>query len=723
MAIKGINPFEQHIEKIVVAIAAAAFLGVLSMQFLGKPNSVKIGTSKDDVPIDKAYDVVEKKAREVEGKITSVDPAVVVPPGTKGVLEDFRSKQKGSVAPHPQLAAALDRPRAIIGGVLANGKPGEVQNARYASFTPGAPAKPIAATYIATIHPLEVQQAPELAKLLPPPPAPPDKASISVESTFNGKGLADLLTADPDGDGPASALPSHWWQGGVQILGVGLERQELNPDGTWTQGSPVPPMPGRFDMKAEIEKNIAAGGSLKSGLDDAAKLAPKIRRQPYYAVLFGEEWVPPSEATAQYAAGGAGDAKAQLHHERDQKNREIQQRQAERKALDSGDERPPPPPKSPGGPSGKSGGPGRETPPPGGSDRKTDEKSKRIKTLDTRIEKLFDDRAKIDAKLAELGEKLPDAAPGAGPAVKTAATAAEPALLDSDSIRIWSHDVTVERGKTYRYRIHVFINNPIYGHIAGLLPEQADLAKPLALRSADSEWSDAVTVDDQSYYFITSAQEQDPVTKGPKAAAEVYVFNWGYWRKGSVTLDPGDALTVDVKLPDFDKALAAAAKPRADPDHPADVIPPPRQPEGPGGGGGGKNVRPPTPGVPPPPEEPIDPTVPRPAEPVTFKQVKIENDALLLDVANTAAIGEEGLRSQKAEPQAYLRDTAGRIVTRIPEQDRKKDIYMRVSRSATLGEEATQPKTAIIEPNHPVKPPEPKKKEGDKAPAPSSGGG
>lgn len=722
MAIKGVNPFEQHVEKIVVGVAAAAFLGVLTMQFIGHPNSVKIGNDKSSkpVPLDQAFDVVAAKAKEVEGKITSVDPPAILPPEAKGVLEAFRAKQQGPISPHPQLAAGLDKPRSIMGGLLTPTGSGEIQNKRFAPVKVGAPTAPLAAQYIATIHPLEVQQAPELAKLLPPAPQPPDKASISVEATFNGKALADAFAADPDGDGPAIALPPHWWLGMVQILSVGLERQELKPDGTWSDAAPVDHMPGRIDLKAELEKGGPTGAALKAVLDEAAKSPERARRPDFYSIIFGEEWVPPRESVDQFAAGGAGDEKARLHRQRDAKNRDLAAKQAVRDRIANLDEPKNPPKKpttNPGGGNtggGKGGSPGTPTNPGSGSERKNEDKTQQLKMLDAQIEKLFEERAKIDARLAELGEKMADA-PGAKPDIKPAGAPAEAPLLDNDSVRLWAHDVTVERGKTYRYRMHLFINNPIAGHGAALLPEQADLAKPLVVRSADSEWTEPVKVDDQTYFFITSAQEQDPVTKGPKAAAEVYVFSWGFWRKGAVNLEPGDALTADVKLPDMEKALAAAAKQKGDMDLPGNPAPAP-DPGGKGGGGGR-----PAPGQAP--EVAVDPNTPKPVEPVTFKQVKVENDALLLDVANTAALGEEGLRSQKTEQQAYLRAQDGRIIVRVPEAERQSSIYQRVSRSALRGDEATQPKTANPETPRQLTRPEPKDDKNKKPTGPGGGGG
>ena len=64
MRLKGINPVEQNIEKVFAGVFVVAILGVLAMQFIGKPNRVKVG--KDEVGLDEAYVQVAAEARKTD---------------------------------------------------------------------------------------------------------------------------------------------------------------------------------------------------------------------------------------------------------------------------------------------------------------------------------------------------------------------------------------------------------------------------------------------------------------------------------------------------------------------------------------------------------------------------------------------------------------------------------------------------------------------------------
>src|SRR6185436_9058934 len=181
--------------------------------------------------------------------------------------------------------------------------------------------------------------------------------------------------------------------------------------------------------------------------------------------------------------------------------------------------RPPPP-----GGGGKTGGPG--SPPPPSSPSNQQAAAQRLKMIDAAYKKMEDQLKTDNDRLRSLGVAVADEKENAAtPAAARAAAGAEAPLLDNSSVRLWSHDITAEWGKTYRYRVRVFLNNPVFGRTAALTPDQAELAKAPLMASADSEWSDQVTVDDNAYFFVTSAQEKDEVTKGPKASAEVYLFN------------------------------------------------------------------------------------------------------------------------------------------------------------------------------------------------------
>src|SRR4051812_31421349 len=53
MKLKGVNPIEQHVEKIVLVTVSGVFLLVVAAQFLYEPNKVKVGSAAP-VPPGKA---------------------------------------------------------------------------------------------------------------------------------------------------------------------------------------------------------------------------------------------------------------------------------------------------------------------------------------------------------------------------------------------------------------------------------------------------------------------------------------------------------------------------------------------------------------------------------------------------------------------------------------------------------------------------------------------
>lgn len=83
-----------------------------------------------------------------------------------------------------------------------------------------------------------------------------------------------------------------------------------------------------------------------------------------------------------------------------------------------------------------------------------------------------------------------------------------------------------------------------------------------------STWTGDVPVDAQENFFITSAS---PTTAlgGPRATVEMYKFYYGYPRRASVNLQPGDVLAGTARLPegllvfDIKKLADERAKPPA----------------------------------------------------------------------------------------------------------------------------------------------------------------
>ncbi|MEM0914758.1 MAG: hypothetical protein AAGK09_09135 [Planctomycetota bacterium] len=156
-----------------------------------------------------------------------------------------------------------------------------------------------------------------------------------------------------------------------------------------------------------------------------------------------------------------------------------------------------------------------------------------------------------------------------------------------DEVSVWAHDLTVEPGKTYRYRVVVTVRNPLFRQTAvepeqkkenydrlTLGPSEEDLQ---ATADASSElgatvWSNPVTIQPELYYFLVGSQAKI-------AIVEVWRVYDGKWREAEFRVSPGDPIggTAEIEIDEEKVALAMQAD-----DIAVDVVSP--QPGAVGGG-------------------------------------------------------------------------------------------------------------------------------------------
>lgn len=675
MRLKGINPFEQHAEKFVAGLFALGLLGVVAMQFLSKPSKVKVGN--EEVNPAEAYETVARNARKVDDSMKRPqDP----PEGAEKVLQnfqDFGTRLTAPVAPGPQLAGPLDKAVPIGAG----GAGVQTANAPMNELVIPAPAHAMAAINMSTVAPSE-QAIPEVAKVLPAA-APFDKASVTVEAIFDGTLLRQALALDPDGTGPIRPIPPTWYSSGVQIIGVELHRQMRKPDGTWAAAEKVKQMPGR-PLFVDAADTLNDAASLKQATTFSTENAEFVRRTPYYTAMFGEKWASPGERAN--AVDVEGDKAAQVSNKR----KELQSAERTLKSLQDQLAKVGQPtapsggggsgagsPKGSGGGAGGGGGGGGSAPPPSGPSA-GDEARKR--QLGTAITKQQEKITQIKDQLRALGAPVDGDTTQTPVADPTMKPKVEPAVLDNAAIKLWAHDVFVERGKTYRYQVVAIVTNPYFGHSPAMVPAQAEkLAKAGITRSPASEWTDPITVDPETLLFFTAATQDDPaVGRTATARAEVFQFKWGFWRRGAATLEPGDSVTAEIRVPDFAKILTAAP---VDPNQPAPSVTPPSPRIGGGGKGGilgggsgtGTGASPPAH-----PDAPVIPTTPPP-----MVTVPVESSQIMLGVGSGPIRDAAG--KSKPSPQVYIREPDGEIKIIIPDAEKSDDTYTRVNRSAEKG--------------------------------------
>jgi len=266
-------------------------------------------------------------------------------------------------------------------------------------------------------------------------------------------------------------------------------------------------------------------------------------------------------------------------------------------------------------------------------------------------------------------------------------------LLSVEDYQVWTHDLTAEPGAMYRYRIRYGVNNPLYGRERSLGSDEASLVslskQPLVM-SPWSAWSEPVPVGGTEYYYVRSARDRGLLGQGTASATvEVYKMFYGYYRRHTVTAEPGMAVEAAFTLPEdlprfvqlrdtpvealnlyFDERESgedARMDPRRDPAAGED-------------------------------EEEID----RPWLELIKPQLESTVNMVLLDVAAypltpespmEAVVGGENATQRRGTDsktlyEVFFLDPRQGVITRRPDQDRGMAVYEDVERSARLGETA-----------------------------------
>jgi hypothetical protein len=710
MKLKGVNWFEANVEKVALGVGALALAGTFGLQMFTQPNMIKVGN--ESFTPARAVDPVNRAAEALNAQVNAADPKLPPPPDSN-LLEKLIAGMTSPVAPPARVA--LGRSPNI-----GQGKGTGTVEVDYATLNVPAPAELAAVSFGSTIHPMEVQAHPDLARWLPKE-QPFDKQAVTVGATFNALELKSALLTDPDGDGPIMPIPQAWWRNPlaagsdeIEIIAVQVERETLSPaeDSKDAPGSVVmvEPMPGRENALKIWNAGVKTVGDMGSGLAQIRQLGEQVVRPPYYATIAGQPWAEPSVLAIQVKEGDEKAAQAKLV-EKLKKDLEALNKQIEdvKQRVDAAPEpglrrdreQPPPPP-------GRGRGPGPVAPPttaPRDPNANVDKRQlqAQLKGLETR-------RTNLSRRLVSLGVK--DAEVGAN-----TAGAATPALtfLDNSEVKIWAHDITAVPGAIYRYRVRVVINNPFFGR--QLKKSQEKLAEKSLLEGPWSEWSNPVDVDRNDYFFVTAASDGtgNTVNPRPHASVELFKFYYGFWRKASIGAEPGDKLEGSAKLPEletFDMSkLAAGGQPP-----PPGVAPPP--PPAPGRLPGRDDRGPAAnPGAEVPPELAGLTRSPLP------RDLPIKVDAIFLD-AYRLPFGSAGLGGGTRDViEAILRGVGGNVISRIPEQERLQDRYKRLDASAKMGMNQGKPEVKPIDEKKQIGPGPIPRPQPSKGGPPGGGGG
>jgi hypothetical protein len=123
------------------------------------------------------------------------------------------------------------------------------------------------------------------------------------------------------------------------------------------------------------------------------------------------------------------------------------------------------------------------------------------------------------------------------------APAEEPAEEVSKQIKVWAHDLTVQPGRTYRYRVVVYVLNPLFRQSRVAVEQRAENEHKIAIGPSEEElaaapWTDPVQVDPEYHFFLIGGN-----AASQEASIEAWRLYNGTWRKLEFGgLEPGDLI-------------------------------------------------------------------------------------------------------------------------------------------------------------------------------------
>ncbi|MFT5424740.1 MAG: hypothetical protein ACI89L_002538 [Phycisphaerales bacterium] len=566
MKIKGTNAFEQHVEKLLLLVVTVALLGVLAMQFMTQPNAVDVGGGDSVAPKD-IFQNLATKARGIDGQLVDVNPAF---PEVSSVdlQAAYEAQLVEPITPADRLAIAFGVP-SQAGGVLGD-LAGSAELIGPSGPIVGLKMPELGGVYATsnwnTVDPYAVAQSSVLARYVTNR-QPHDLATVSVQTILDGTMLREALTTAPEG---SRQIPRKFWsQTGMAVMSVEVQRERLDADGAWAADGRAVPMPGTIQPSWYVKGDETLADYTEM-ISNATTVADRVMRPEFPATISGPTWLPPIQAAKREASyANIGDIN-RLEARIASLGQEI-----ERLKNPGAGRQTTTPNRAPGG--RRPGGPATTTSDPSQNttvrDRSIEAKQEQIVRLQNQIEELRftgEEDAGDPGRGSDPSAFVPRGGqPGAG----FSSPSRGGSLLDSDRVPVWTHDLAVEPGATYRYRIRVGVNNPLFGRGAQLEENNAEhqqLATEPISYTPWTGWSEPVLVGAREYFFVTNASPSGAMvgSGSPRATGELYTMHYGYYRKDGVQLAPGDPVRGDAKAPEglvsidttkMDRAAAIAA--------------------------------------------------------------------------------------------------------------------------------------------------------------------
>ncbi|MFA5251830.1 MAG: hypothetical protein WC454_04520 [Phycisphaerae bacterium] len=515
MSKKYSNFFEEHIEKIVLAVVGLGCLWLLVTRVLFSPNYVEYDNEKfaagaiDNRISEQAKALESKLSREPEPK-----------PPYKPRVNDFIARFDSALS-DINVGLSLPQPITVPEGMSSN-------KAYRIPFV--GEVNEVLAEHIRTVAYVPKVEVGEKNDYTSANSEPKDIDFVTVEAKFDVSGLYERFRASFAGED----ISQDWRDPGLAkpvFASVQLQRQKLLSDGSWSDWETMPR--SRIDTRKrmfEVIENIneLPPGGIKVRLlqfDDAAVRMDLLQPGAYRIASAKGEWLPPSlhEKYLEYQKGmdvmkrreAAVGKREEREVERSERRGGKQAAAAKTRtegsvssfdeAMAGSDDVPPPATSAPvRKPSSRRAPAARET-----EKKERPQKGKEAsKTIDDVYQEFQDVSITESTDLAGMSEPL----------------------------LFWAYDDNIEPGESYRYRIRVGVFNPIAG--TNQFSEQdKSWNNKVILWSNFSDVTETVDIPKTLYFFPREIQE---ATKAVTVQVSRYVL--GYWYSKDFTVKQGELI-------------------------------------------------------------------------------------------------------------------------------------------------------------------------------------
>lgn len=546
MSSSKISFWERYAEHMVLGVVTIVGVGLVAMQFIGSPNAYE-GRGSDAVQPGAMNGQLSDAANRLEALIKRDGLPDDLAPLESGDLQ--RAFQSGLTAPvsrsgAPTLAYAS---RGTIGGERSSfPKAGRV-------VEPAVPAPTAVAVYqtFDTFDDEFVSESPALQTKFSGG-APYDVSWLTVAAKFDA---ASLLNQYAKSSSEASRIPARWYDGRIDVFDVQIERRKQLADGTWSEPTLITLLPGLPSFRERI-------GDIKT-VSSRDRLLNELRSEPVQQQILQPDFLPTRSGlwrSPETALAGTGGPVDPLDALRRLLARQVRL-QKELDALGGGGFGGGGPNGGggggglgpggggsgggglgPGGPGGGGGGGGGGFGPggDGGSGNADDRRRAQIEQQLDRLERQIQaTRRRVRQTLRVTDEEL-DTLLQQGQEEDVRVTA----FLVEGELWIWGHDLDVQPGDVYDYRVAVEVANPLFAKKLSLAEEQRALAGSVSVSSPFSDWSAPVLVERPTQMFSVRAIPESGSAENQFGAAsfDVFRFHDGRWWTHRVSVTPGSRI-------------------------------------------------------------------------------------------------------------------------------------------------------------------------------------